>query len=316
MTFRKCAKHSRNFYRAALSAGTSRQPRRRYQDIPSFHSFPHAAPLVRLVSTRCVGTPRDSRFENPPFKIFIFRAVQELLFNVVKHSGVKAARIALSNSERGIIICVSDHGKGFDPENLKGAKTSSGLGLLSLRERIRHIGGTLSIESAPGQGCRFSLTFPVSTTIQGQLPVLPYRQSEITDTWRKSSDTKIRVFFADDHTVMRQGLIRLLSGLPDIEIAGEAANGSEVIEMVRQLQPDVIVMDVSMPMINGIEATRHIKTEMPNICVIGLSMRNDAQVKQSMQQAGAEYFLSKTASTAELLKAIYGAANKKRPNPL
>ena len=106
---------------------------------------------------------------------------------------------------------------------------------------------------------------------------------------------------------MRQGLINLIGNQPGIHVAGEASNGREAIEQTSNLKPDVIVMDVSMPVMDGIEATRHIKTRWPQVRVIGLSMVEDEHIPQAMLKAGAERFVSKTASAAELLKAIYGS---------
>ncbi|RJQ67630.1 MAG: DNA-binding response regulator [Desulfobacteraceae bacterium] len=119
-----------------------------------------------------------------------------------------------------------------------------------------------------------------------------------------SGDT--RVLFADDHKVMRQGLINLIGTQPGINVAGEASNGREAIDRVRQLKPDVVVMDFSMPEMDGIEATRHIKAQWPEVRVIALSMVEDEHVSWAMREAGAEAFVSKTASSSELLKAIFG----------
>ena len=116
------------------------------------------------------------------------------------------------------------------------------------------------------------------------------------------------MLFVDDHKVMRQGLIRLIGTQPGIIVAGEASNGKKAIERVRQLKPDVVVMDVSMPEMDGIEATRHIKAQWPKVRVIGLSMVEDEHITKTMIDAGAEAFVSKTASSTELLKAIYGSA--------
>ena len=110
---------------------------------------------------------------------------------------------------------------------------------------------------------------------------------------------------------MRQGLIRLMSDQSDIQVVGEAANGREAIERTRQLKPDVVVMNVSMPEMDGIEATRRIKTEFPDVRVIGLSTYDDTHIAQAMSEAGAEAFVSKTVASGELLKTIYGIA---RPN--
>jgi DNA-binding NarL/FixJ family response regulator len=98
----------------------------------------------------------------------------------------------------------------------------------------------------------------------------------------------LRVLFADDHKVMRQGLIRLVAGKPGILVVGEAANGREALEKVRLVKPDVVVMDISMPEMDGIEATRHIKAELPDVRVIGLSMHEDEHISQSLHEAGAE----------------------------
>jgi DNA-binding NarL/FixJ family response regulator len=117
--------------------------------------------------------------------------------------------------------------------------------------------------------------------------------------------------FADDHKVMRQGLIQLIASQPDIHGVGEATNGREAIEQVRMNQPDVVVMDISMPEMDGIEATRQIKVEFPEVRVIGLSMHDDEHIKQTMCQAGADRVISKAESSAKLLKAIYKFTKKK-----
>jgi PAS domain S-box-containing protein len=112
---------------------------------------------------------RDEQIiDHMPADVFIFRAVQELLFNVVKHAGAKSARVVLSTSGKSITVTVSDKGKGFDPARLGHSK--GGLGLLSLRERCSYIGGSLEIESSPGNGTRINLAIPLSlSTIETQI---------------------------------------------------------------------------------------------------------------------------------------------------
>jgi DNA-binding NarL/FixJ family response regulator len=92
---------------------------------------------------------------------------------------------------------------------------------------------------------------------------------------------------------------------------GEAANGQEAFELTLHLKPDVVVMDISMPVMDGIEATRRIKAELPDVRVIGLSMHMDDQLARAITDAGAETYMVKTASPKELLQAIYVAANLK-----
>jgi PAS domain S-box-containing protein len=262
----------------------------------------------------CTETTRP--VDQAPIRVFLFRAVQELLFNIVKHSGVDTAHVKVAESDDDLIITVSDLGKGFDTSMLETYTLSAGLGLLSLRERSSHIGGSMVIQSAPGQGSRVTLKFPVKLgkAAQGVLPALADENiPQIPlSTKMEAGSLDIRVLFADDHRVMRQGLIRLVAGKPNISVIGEAANGLEALDLTRRLRPDVVIMDISMPEMDGIEATRKIKGELPDVRVIGLSMHEDEQVSMAMRGAGAEEFLSKAVSSAELLNAIYEVARDRQ----
>jgi len=258
-----------------------------------------------------IKTERVPELENLALKAFIFRAVQELLFNVVKHAGVQRAQVHLTGTDRELSIAVSDEGAGFDPAILESSTAASGLGLLSLRERASYIGGRLFIESAPGQQSRITITVPIALAREAPKPSEPKIADPPSPTTASAmvygeKPTGIRLMIVDDHKVMRQGLIRLVSGQPDILVAGEAQSGQEAIAMALRIRPDAIVMDISMPGMDGIEATRRIKSELPEVRVIGLSMFEDEYIARAMRQAGAEVLVSKTASMAELLKAIYG----------
>jgi PAS domain S-box-containing protein len=243
-----------------------------------------------------------------PVKEFVFRAVKELLFNITKHACVKKARVALSYFGKNLVVIVSDPGKGFDADVLEPTAAVNGLGLLSIKERVRHMGGSLAIESSPGQGSQFTLTIPITKDLdhilqaQATAPFQSFKDQETID----ATAGAVRVMFVDDHKVMRQGLIQLLARQTNIEVVGEAANGREAVEKAGQLNPQVIVMDVSMPIMDGIEATRLIKAKMPHIRVVGLSMFEDEHIFTAMRQAGAETLIGKTSSTAELLYAICG----------
>jgi len=97
----------------------------------------------------------------------------------------------------------------------------------------------------------------------------------------------------------------MLDGQPGLVVVGEATIGQQALDLTREVRPDVIVMDISMPVMDGIEATRRIKKEFPDIRVVGLSMQEDEQVIDKMYKVGADFFINKTASPGELLKAIY-----------
>lgn len=118
----------------------------------------------------------------------------------------------------------------------------------------------------------------------------------------------IRVLITDDHGVVRQGLRMYLSLDPDIEVVGEAENGEEALSMVRELHPDVVLMDLLMPVMDGMEATRAIRSEMPEVEVIALtSVLEDVSVTGAMR-AGAMGYLLKDTQAEELHRAIRGAA--------
>jgi signal transduction histidine kinase/ActR/RegA family two-component response regulator len=249
-------------------------------------------------------------FDDSPVQVFIYRTVQELLFNVVKHAGVKEAHVVLSSTNSDVRVAVSDQGQGFDPDSLDKIAEKAGFGLLSIRERIRYMGGGLEIDSAPGRGSRFMLKIPMGLENVKQSQPLGSTAYQQPQTLAGHMDTASgrgkRVLIADDHRIMRQGLVNLIAGQPNIQVVGEAADGQQALELVEKLHPDVVVMDVSMPVMDGVEATRRIKAELPEVRVIGLSMHEDEHITKSMHEAGAEAFVSKAASWAELLKAIYG----------
>ena len=249
-------------------------------------------------------------FESTPLKTFLFRAVQELLFNVVKHAGVTRARVVVSWADGHVSVAVSDKGRGFDFEAMESSGVPAGFGLLKLRERALIIGGRLDVESTPGRGSRVTVTVPAGLAASedaDEAVVGASRQPGAAgDGAKDAGGLSLRLLVADDHRVVREGLIGMFDDQPGLSIVGEAADGREAVELSRQLLPDVVLMDISMPGMDGIEATRRIKAELPGVRVIGLSMYDDDGIAESMRGAGAESFVSKTASSGELLRAIYG----------
>src|SRR5438270_12400080 len=115
---------------------------------------------------------------------------------------------------------------------------------------------------------------------------------------------KITVLLADDHTVVRQGLRALLETEEDITVAGEAENGRQAVQMAKRLQPDVVVMDIAMPSLNGLEATRQISRESPKSKVLILSSYRDDEYVQQLTAAGASGYLVKQTAAHDLVAAI------------
>lgn len=114
----------------------------------------------------------------------------------------------------------------------------------------------------------------------------------------------IRILLADDHVMLRQGTAEILRKEADIEVVGEADNGQQAIDLTLRLRPDIVVMDVRMPVLSGIEATRRIRETMPEVQVLVLTAYDDDQYIFSLLQAGASGYLLKTAPVNELVKAI------------
>ncbi len=118
---------------------------------------------------------------------------------------------------------------------------------------------------------------------------------------------KIRVLIVDDHTLVRDGVRALLSLVSDIEVVGEAANGKEALEKVRELSPDVVLMDLAMPIMGGLEATRRIRREFPKTKVVALTQYDDSEYVIPVIEAGACGFVTKMVAFSELATAIQAA---------
>ena len=119
---------------------------------------------------------------------------------------------------------------------------------------------------------------------------------------------KIRVLIADDHAILRDGIRALLALVADVEVVGEATNGMEALEKVRQLNPDVVLMDIAMPLMDGLEATRRIRKECPGTKVLALTQYDEEEYVFSIVEAGAQGFITKTAASSELalgIRAVY-----------
>ncbi|HEY8425564.1 MAG TPA: response regulator transcription factor [Limnochordales bacterium] len=121
---------------------------------------------------------------------------------------------------------------------------------------------------------------------------------------RAASEGPIRVVVADDHTIVREGLVMILRAAPDIEVVGEASDGEQAIAMVQQLQPHVVVMDISMPGTSGLEAIRRIRRDWPQVKVLALTIHESEDYILHVLRAGVHGYVVKRAAGQELLSAI------------
>jgi len=256
--------------------------------------------------------PADAPPPPDDVRLLLYRCIRELLYNAKKHAGVAGASLLVHRPTPHFIeVTVADEGHGFDPEVVhRRGPRPGGLGLFSIEERLAYIGGEVRIDSAPGRGTRIMLHVPLShAALDAGTPgtsgvVQPAATTAAEDSLETGDgERRLRVLLADDHAVVRSALGSLLEGQPDMVVVGEAGDGVEAVELARALRPDVVLMDVGMPQMDGIEATRRLKAELPGIRVIGLSMYG-GEKEGLMRQAGAEAYVPKGGPPAALLAAI------------
>ncbi len=261
-------------------------------------------------------------------RVLIFGAVRELLLNVVKHANVLAATIQMSREEDGLArVLVADKGDGFDAAHVQPGDHQGGFGLLNLRERLAALGGRVEVESGQGDGTRVTLVVP--TALGRAAAEAAATHAEIAEVVgacpaggaggdgvagqagavrAAAVRRRIRVLLADDHAVVRDGLARMLLVQPGIEVVGTASSGIEARDLALQLEPDVVVMDVGMPGLSGMEATRQILAQLPETRVIGLSMHQESRIAAAMREAGAVAYMAKTSPPDMLIGMIRRAA--------
>ncbi|MEX0721620.1 MAG: GAF domain-containing protein [Balneolaceae bacterium] len=237
----------------------------------------------------------------------LLQSVRESLFNVVKHAQVKKAHIRISRIDGKVLISVQDKGKGFDATKEKLDLNKGGFGLFNIRERMDLLGGKVEIKSTSGEGTTVNLFAPLLVEAGDELSSRkngPARQAEIS---YQDSD-KIKVLLVDDHKMMLKGLRRIIEQEEDLMVIAEAMNGEDAVNLARENRPDVIVMDVDMPVMNGIDATRKIVSNIENVRIVGLSLHEKGSVAQAMRNAGASAYLSKTEAFEALCATIRSEA--------
>ena len=238
-----------------------------------------------LEQVRAAGLPVELTVEGEPRRLppgidrSAYRIVQEGLTNALKHAGPAHASVRLRYGERALELEVLDDGRG--PASASGG----GFGLLGMRERAALYGGVLAARRATGR--RLCAERPPAARAGGLV---------------------IRVLIADDEALVRGGLRMILEAQPDIEIAGEADDGRAALELAARSHPDVVLMDIRMPGLDGLEATRRLLASAapaPRVLIL-TTFDLDEYVYEALR-AGASGFLLKSARPPELIAAVRAA---------
>jgi CheY-like chemotaxis protein len=188
--------------------------------------------------------------------------------------------------------------------------------LFSIRERLTLLGGCFEIDSAPGKGTRVRLVAPrgdPSDSVSG--PTASAFGPIAVATPGGNGDSRqdaLRILLVDDHAGVRSTLRGILNERPQFSVVGDASNGFEAIAYAHTLRPDVILMDIAMPHMDGIEATLRIRRELPDIQIFGLSMQSRGDLTQAIEQAGATALFVKGIDTQPLIEHLLALHSRAR----
>ncbi len=228
----------------------------------------------------------------------LFRIVQESLSQIFRETAT-AIKMTATGADDMLHLEITSQRRTPRGAGKPAARPADRLVLLGLQERARSINGLFAIEPLPHGGTHVTIQIPLQAPagepdrVRGAGPAgfLPLMK-------------KITVLLADDHTMIRQGLRTLLSNEPDIEVVAEADNGRQAVQLAQQLRPDVVVMDIAMPQLNGLEATRQIVGEDLAAKLLILSSYADSEYVHQLTAAGASGYLIKQTAASELINAV------------
>jgi PAS domain S-box-containing protein len=258
---------------------------------------------------------------SPNAEVAIFRVLQESLTNVHRYSESPRACVRLQNTADMIKIEIQDFGKGMESSKTSSGNESIGrfgVGIQGMTERIRQLGGKLVITSGQRRGTLVAATIPLSS--QAVMPTHSPRGLTLspsvlgTEPARPLEGTlRKRILIADDHEMLRRGVRNTLQTQLDLEICGEAINGQEAVDKVKALQPDLVILDINMPVLNGLAAVRQILRYRPQTKILVFSVHDSDQTVQEVHAAGAHGFISKGKDAQYLLRVVRDVLNISSP---
>ncbi|MDQ1408893.1 MAG: two-component system, NarL family, sensor kinase [Acidobacteriaceae bacterium] len=229
----------------------------------------------------------------------LFRVLQESLTNVHRYSGSASAEIRIFQSPSKVHLEIVDHGKGVkagtEPSAFAGAPTL-GVGIPGMRERIRQLGGQLEVEFSK-DGTRVHASLPREGLAAEST------EPSTSELFRRP-DVRKRIMIADDHEVMRRGVRGLVESQEEWSVCGEAIEGIEAISKTRELHPDLLILDISMPGMSGIEAAQRILKDDPSIKILFFTMHDSPQMMREISNVGAWGYVAKARAGNDLVDAV------------
>jgi PAS domain S-box-containing protein len=246
-----------------------------------------------------VDIPKDLLRLPPDVEVTLFRVIQESLTNVHRYSGSSTAAIRIYSDGQEIALEISDQGHGIQTDKLKGPADSVaalGVGIQGMRERMRQLGGRLEIQSQPGEGTVVHAILPIA---QAELA-----KSAESATGAGPNTPRKRILIADDHEAIRHGVRLVLQGESDWEVCGEASDGKEAVDKALELNPDLVIVDLNMPTINGLDTVRRIRRERPQMKVLVFTVHDSDLAMRQIIAAGAQGYLSKAQSGQDLVEVV------------
>ncbi len=235
---------------------------------------------------------------SPAAELVIFRIVQESLTNIHRHSGSRTARIRIALENASVVVEIQDEGHGIPAARLADIQTrGSGVGIRGMRERVRQLKGEMTIQSGPG-GTTVRVSF------QAHEVVRPQKRSASPEPARLRIEREIsgamRALVVDDSALVRRAVCNLISEQEHWEVCGEAASGAETLARARELQPDLVLLDINLPDMSGIEVVRQIRSEMANGAILVMSHHDPSLFLAGVLEAGADGCLDKGNIGSEL----------------
>ncbi len=246
-----------------------------------------------------------------------FRIVQEALTNIARHTAVREASVLAWIDQDVLRLQIEDKGNGFDLEST--LNSGKALGLTRMHGHAALLGGQLMIQSARGAGTRVSATLPISESerqpddLARSSVSAPYAAGAIYAKHASPKETKsITIALADRHDLIRQGMRSLLENEPSLAVVGEAADGWAALELVNRLHPSVLIVDFSLPGLNGMDVTRNVAKRFPQTRVLVLSAQADEAYVLESLKSGATGYALKQSGIDELIQAVREVAAGRR----